>query len=87
MIGPRQSEELWNFYSRFVDCPRGRFMSGIAHADEIYRLRGPCDELLGFAALQTIEVEVDGKRRHVVCGAAVHGTRHRNRCGLPAAGD
>jgi hypothetical protein len=65
-IGLRQSEELWNFYSRFVDCPRGRFMSGIVHADEIYRLRGLRDDLLGFAALQTIGVEVEGKWRHIV---------------------
>ena len=65
-IGPSQAEDLWNFYSRFVDCSRDRFMSAIAQADELYQLRGPQNDLLGFAALRTIEIQVDGERRRVL---------------------
>lgn len=60
------SEELAAFYRRFVDCPKPAFLAALRLADELYLLRNKAEELVGFAALRTVETTVEERPAHVL---------------------
>ena len=60
-------EEIWEFYSRFVDRERAPFVAGLDAMDEIFLTRaGREGPLVGFGAARFFTVETRGRRYGIV---------------------
>jgi hypothetical protein len=87
-LTPRLRDEIWEFYSRFVERSRPRFEEGLAAMDEVFLTReGREGPLVGFGAARLFTVELEGRRYGMVyTGWGAVDPRHRGRNVVQRAG-
>ena len=65
-----QLEEIWTFYSRFVDRPKVPFLDAVRKTDDVFLGRASGDgSLRAFAAATTVEVDWRGRRYGILYAA------------------
>lgn len=79
-------DEIWRFYSRFVECDRGTFMTRVVATEEIGRARYMDGGLCGFWAISYVDLYYGGQHHRVIYTGLAGVDRAVRRHGLPRLG-